>query len=192
MSQTAVTSGRTGLFAEMLVVSLAVALLALPGLTALPALAAGCAHLRRHVEGSSDSLRYLWADFRRAVRHGWGWGALTAVTAAAAVTTFARADLEGMPGGGSAAWISAAVTVVAAIVLLRAAALWSPDQRWPDLIRAAAEATVRDLGGSALLLLALGLSFTIVWMFAPTVVLVPGMLVLAACAVVSRQRSPLH
>jgi hypothetical protein len=85
-------------------------------------------------------------------------------------------------------WISGAVGVMAAVVLLRAAGGWDPASRWSALIREAAEKSARDIAGSLLLLLALALSALIVWMFAPLVVLVPGMLVLATRAVAARSR----
>ncbi|KJL41643.1 MULTISPECIES: hypothetical protein [Microbacterium] len=177
-----------GLFAETIVVSLAVALLALPGVTALPAMAAGAAHLRRHVEGETDSLFALVRDFWRALRGGWAWGVLSAAGFAAITITLTSPMTADMPGGEVFRWVSVAFGAVAAVVLLRATTAWQPDSRWSVLVRTAAESAARDVRGSLLLVLALGLSFLIVWMFAPLVVLVPGLLVLAARAVEMRTR----
>lgn len=182
----ALSSHSLGLFAETIVVSLAVAVLSLPGVTALPAFAAGAAHLRRHVEGESDSLLTLIRDFWRALRDGWAWGVVTAVGFAAIAITLTSPMAQAMPGGEAFRWVSGILGVLAAVVLLRAATSWRPRTRWSALVRAAADSAVRDVRGSFLLLLALGLSFLIVWMFAPLVVLVPGMLVLAARAVDTR------
>ncbi|MFB7885798.1 hypothetical protein [Microbacterium sp. NPDC056057] len=175
-----------GLFSETIVVSLAVAVLALPAVTALPAFAAGAAHFRRHVEGESDSLLELGRDFLRALRRGWLWGVLSAAAFWAIAATLTSPAILEMPGGGVYRWGSGLIGLGIGVVLLRAIAQWRPTASWSALIRSAAEESVRDIPGSFLLLLALGMSGLVVWMFAPLVVLVPGMLVLAARAVVSR------
>ncbi|MDR7186883.1 hypothetical protein J2X85_003944 [Microbacterium trichothecenolyticum] len=175
-----------GLFSETIVVSLAVAVLALPAVTALPAFAAGAAHFRRHVEGESDSLLELGRDFLRALRRGWLWGVLSAAAFWAIAATLTSPVILEMPGGGVYRWASGLIGLGIGVVLLRAIAQWRPTASWSALIRGAAEESVRDIPGSFLLLLALGMSGLVVWMFAPLVVLVPGMLVLAARAVVSR------
>lgn len=184
----ALSGSSLALFAETIVVSLAVALLALPGVTALPAMAAGAAHLRRHVEGETDSLLVLVRDVWRALRSGWMWGVLTAAGFAAIAITLTSPMTSAMPGGEVFRWVSIAVGTVGAVVLLRATTAWERESRWSVLIRGAAETAVKDVRGSLLLVLAMGLSFLIVWMFAPLVVLVPGMLVLAAGAVEMRTR----
>jgi hypothetical protein len=93
-----------------------------------------------------------------------------------------------MPGAGLFRSVSAVIGATAAVVLLRAAGRWSPSAHWSALIREAAEESARDISGSLLLILAIALSALIVWMFAPLVVLVPGMLVLATRAVAARSR----
>ncbi|KQP70479.1 hypothetical protein ASF40_11950 [Microbacterium sp. Leaf288] len=167
-------------------VSLAVAVLALPAVTALPAFAAGAAHFRRHVEGESDSLLELGRDFLRALRRGWLWGVLAAAAVWAIAATLTSPVILEMPGGAAYRWASGLIGLGIGVVLLRAIAKWRPTASWSVLIRSAAEESVRDVPGSFLLLLALGMSGLVVWMFAPLVVLVPGMLVLAARAVVAR------
>ncbi|KAF2414250.1 hypothetical protein B1729_05835 [Microbacterium sp. B35-04] len=174
------------LFSETIVVSLAVAVLAIPAVTALPALAAGAAHFRRHVEGETDSLAELGRDFLRALRRGWLWGLIAAAGFAAISVTLTSPLISAMPGGEAFRWASGLLGAAAAVVLLRATARWMPSSSWSALIRDAAGESARDLTGSLLLLLALALTGVVVWMFAPLVVLVPGMLVLAARAVVAR------
>ncbi|WP_203581664.1 hypothetical protein [Microbacterium hibisci] len=175
------------LFSETIVVSLAVAVLSIPAVTALPALAAGSAHLRRHVEGESDSLAELGRDFLRALRSGWVWGVGAAAAFAAISATLTSPLIAGMPGGEVFRWVSAVLGAGIAVILLRAAADWTPAcPSWSALIRGAADRSRRDLTGTLLLLLALGLAGVVVWMFAPLMVLVPGMLVLAGRAVVGR------
>jgi len=175
-----------GLFSETIVVSLAVAVLAIPTATALPAFAAGAAHFRRHVEGESDSLLEFGRDFLRALKRGWLWGLLTAAAFWAIAATLTSPAILEMPGGGAYRWASGLIGLGIGVVLLRAIARWRPASSWSALIRDAAEQCVRDVPGSLLLVLAWAMSGLVVWMFAPLVVLVPGMLVLAARAVVSR------
>ena len=182
----AMSSRGLALFSETIVVSLAVAVLAIPAVTALPALAAGGAHFRRHVEGETDSLAELGRDFLRALRRGWLWGVITAAGFAAISATLTSPMISAMPGGEVFRWASGLLGAGGAVVLLRATARWMPSSSWSALIRDAAGASARDLTGSLLLLLALALAGVVVWMFAPLVVLVPGMLVLAARAVVTR------
>lgn len=182
----ALSSSSLGLFAETIVVSLAVAVLSLPVVTALPAFAAGSAHLQRHVEGESDSFAALLRDFWLALRGGWAWAVLAAVGFAAIAVTLTSPMTHTMPGGDVFTWISAILGAVGAVVLLRATTAWRPYVSWAALVRAASDVSLRDIRGSLLLLLALGLSYLMVWMYAPLVVLVPGMLVLAARAVASR------
>ena len=60
---------RFSLFAECLLTGVWVVLAALPLLTLLPSFAAGCAHLRRHLDGERSTLR----DFVSGVREAtWG------------------------------------------------------------------------------------------------------------------------
>lgn len=179
-----------GLFSETIVVSLAIAVLSIPAVTAVPAFAAGSAHLRRHVMGESDALAQLGRDFVRALARGWLWGIGVAVGFAAVLVTLTSPLTSVMPGGDVYRWVSGIVAAGAAVVLLRATASWTPDARWGDIVREAAGESVRDLAGSLLLVLALALSGLIVWMFAPLVVLVPGLLVLATRAVTVRRESP--
>ncbi|MDZ8200836.1 hypothetical protein RZO50_04895 [Microbacterium sp. SSW1-59] len=180
------TSRGLALFSETIVVSLAVGVLSLPGVTALPAVAAGAAHVHRHVRGESDTLLELGRDFLRALRGGWVWGLLAAVVYAGISITVSSPMTSAIPGGEVFRWGSLALGALIALVLLRAAARWRFGVTWAGLIRLAGEQTVRDPAGSSLLLLALGLAYVIVWMFAPLVVLVPGLLIFAACAVATR------
>ena len=168
-------------------VSLAVAVLSIPAVTAVPAFAAGGAHLRRHVTGESDSLAQLGRDFLRALSRGWAWGAGVAAGFAAILITVTSPMTSAVPGGDLFRWISTVVGVATAVVMLRATAGWVATARWSQLVRGAADESVRDLAGSLLIVLALALCGLIVWMFAPLVVLVPGLLVLATRAVVARR-----
>lgn len=178
--------GRVGLFGESLTVGLAVSVLSLPVVTALPALAAGVAHVRRHVDGRPDTLRDLWDDFRLACRGVW----LVSVGSVALLVLLAfNVSLAGtgaLPGGTGVRVVSLVVAVLLVVALLRAAAGWTPGAVWRLVLRDAGRRTGDDLTGTFLLVLALGLCGVIFWMLPLLVVIVPGLLTLATVAVEHR------
>lgn len=178
--------GRVGLFGESLTVGLAVSVLSLPVVTALPALAAGVAHVRRHVDGRPDTLRDLWDDFRLACRGVW----LVSVGSVALLVLLAfNVSLAGtgaLPGGTGVRVVSLVVAVLLVVALLRAAAGWTPGAVWRLVLRDAGRRTGDDLTGTFLLVLALALCGVILWMLPPLVVIVPGLLALATVAVEHR------
>ncbi|RMI06980.1 hypothetical protein [Cellulomonas triticagri] len=176
-------------FSQMLVVGLVVCALALPVVTALPALAAGVHHLDRHLSARRDG----WGDLARlcwsAVRTGWWLGlAVTAVAALLALNVSAGA-LGLVPGGGAVAVVSAALGVALAVVAARTAALWTPGASWPALVREAAHLAWTDPVGSVFVLLGYGVSAVVVWMLPPLVVITPGMLAVALLAAERRRAS---
>ena len=79
---------RVAAFGETLVVGLAVTALALPLVTAAPALAAGARHLTNHVEGRSDTVGSLFRDGWRAIRTGWLFGLASAAVVGVFVIVF--------------------------------------------------------------------------------------------------------
>jgi hypothetical protein len=178
--------GRFGLFSESLVVGLGVSLLSLPVVTALPALAAGVAHLRRHLDGRSDTLADLWAEFRAACRGVWVVSVASVLLLFVLLFNVQVAGTGGLPGGTGVKVFSVVTAVTLLVVLLRSAAGWVPGARWKDVLRDAGRRTGDDLAGSFLLVVALGLCAVIVWMLPPLAVLVPGLLSLAVVAVERR------
>ena len=178
--------GRFGLFSESLVVGLGVSLLSLPVVTALPAMAAGVAHLRRHLEGRSDTVADLWAEFRAACRGVWVVSVASVLLLFVLLFNLQVAGTGALPGGTGVRVFSAVMAVTLLVVLLRAAAGWTAGASWKDVLRDAGRRTGDDLTGSFLLVVALGLCAVIVWMLAPLAVLVPGLLSLAVVAVERR------
>jgi hypothetical protein len=178
--------GRFGLFSEALVVGLGVSLLSLPVVTALPALAAGVAHLRRHLDGRSDTLADLWTEFRAACRGVWVVSVASVLLLVVLLFNVQVAGSGVLPGGTGVRVLSAVVAVTLLVVLLRAAAGWVPGAAWKDVLRDAGRRTGDDLAGSFLLVVALALCAVIVWMLAPLAILVPGLLSLAVVAVERR------
>lgn len=178
--------GRVGLFGESLTVGLAVSVLSLPVVTALPALAAGIAHVRRHVDGRPDTLRDLWDDFRLACRGVWLVSVGSVVLLLLLAFNVSLAGTGALPGGTGVRVVSVLVAVLLVVALLRAAAGWTPGSVWRLVLRDAGRRTGDDLTGTFLLVLALGLCGVIVWMLPPLVVIVPGLLALATVAVEHR------
>ncbi|QAY71816.1 hypothetical protein ET471_09555 [Xylanimonas protaetiae] len=181
-------AGSFGLFAEMLLVGLGVSVLSLLAVTALPAFAAGIAHVRRHLQGRPDGVADLGRDFLAALRGGWVWGVVVAVVLAVLGFNLAAAASGTVPGGAGVLVVTALVAGVVVVALLRSAVRWERGARWRALLAAGARETYDDVVGTGLLLLAVGLSGVIVWMFAPLVVIVPGLLSFAVAAVEARTR----
>lgn len=178
--------GRVGLFGESLTVGLAVSVLSLPVVTALPALAAGIAHVRRHLDGRPDTLRDLWDDFRLACRGVWLVSVASVLLLLVLAFNVSLAGTGVLPGGTGVRVVSVVIAVLLLVSLLRAAAGWAPGAAWSAVLRDAGRRTGDDLSGTFLLLLALALCGVIVWMLPPLVVIVPGLLALATVAVEHR------
>ncbi|MCS7481765.1 hypothetical protein [Umezawaea endophytica] len=182
---------RFPLFAECLTAGVLVVLAALPLVTLLPALAAGCAHVKAHVDGETTALRAFFDRVRDAARGGLGpsTGVVAGFGALAAdVAVLRRVPL---PGGGVVSAVCAVAAVGLAVVVLRAAADWSPGERWTALLRSAARRSAADPSGSLLLVVALGVLVVVTWQLPPLVVPMLGCVLMAAVAV-ERRRSRLR
>jgi hypothetical protein len=112
---------RVALFSEVVLVGALAALLSLGVVTALPAGAAAVAHLRRHVDGRSDTVGDLLADFRAAWRDLW-------LVAVLGLTGFALLGLDAveassgaLPGGPTVLVVLGLLSVALLVVLLLAA-----------------------------------------------------------------------
>jgi hypothetical protein len=178
--------GRFGLFSEALLVGLGVSVLSLPIITAVPALAAGVSHVRRHLDGRPDTIAALWEDFRAACRGVWFVSIGIPVLLFVFVFNLQLAGSGALPGGTGVRVATVFLVVVALVVTLRAAAGWTPDARWGAVVQAAAKRTGDDLMGTLLLAVALGLCAVMIWMLAPLAVIVPGLLALAVVSVEHR------
>ena len=176
---------RLALLAESLLTGVWVTLAALPLVTALPALAAGCAHLRRHLHHEATGLRRFLTDCGEGLRRG--WRTATAWTAGALLLVAdALIAGSGLPGGPVFLLTSALGLVLLLVVGLRTAATRPPGAPWRGLVRAAARRTLADPAGS--LLLAAGLLVVAVsaWQLPPLAAPATGCLTLAAVAVEQR------
>ncbi|MFF7070598.1 hypothetical protein [Streptomyces pseudovenezuelae] len=178
---------RMTLFADMLSVGLATAVVCLPVVTVPAALSTACAVLRGAGEGRPATAGRYFAALRRRLRYG----DLAAGAVALAGALLLLADLAlagaGLPGAPLFAVVAAAVGTAALLVGLRACARPESLTDWPAAVRRAARDAVQDVGGSALVLLAVATAALCAWMLVPLAFLVPGPLTLALTAVDVRQ-----
>ncbi|MFC6091959.1 hypothetical protein [Saccharothrix lopnurensis] len=178
---------KLALLGECLTAGLLALLAALPVVTLLPALAAGCAHVKAHVDGESTAVRAFFGHVRAAFPGGWqpSLGVVAAFGVLAADLVLLDA---GLAGGQVVAAIRAAAGAGLAVVVLRAAAGWSPGRTWGEVLRAAARHGAGDARGSLLLLLALAVLTVITWQLPVLFLPAFGCLLMAAVAVDRRPR----
>lgn len=174
------------LFGECLLAGLLTALLALPLVTLVPALAAGCGHIRAHVDGETTAMRAYFERFRTAFPGSVPFS-LAVVAAFVVVTVDGLLLRAAVPGGAFVAAFCGVAATALSVVLLRAAATWSPGRPWRDVVRqAAVRAATSDPSGSLLLVMALALLALVTWQLLPLAVPMLGCVLMAAVAVERR------
>ncbi|WNZ14365.1 hypothetical protein [Streptomyces sp. 11x1] len=174
---------RMTLFADVLSLGVAVAVVSLPLVTLPAALSTACAVLRGVREDRPvTAARFLGALCRRLRPGDLAAGFLALAGLALALVDLALAG-AGLPGGRAFALLAAALGTGAAVIGLRACARSESVDDWPGAVRGAARDAVRDPGGSALVVLAVATAVASAWMLLPLVFLVPGLLALALTAV---------
>ncbi|MFJ9584131.1 hypothetical protein [Streptomyces acidicola] len=181
---------RMTLFADVLSVGFATAVACLPLVTAPAALSTACAVLRGVREDRPATAGRYFALLGRRLRAGdlaAGAVALAGVLLALADLALARA---GLPGAPAFALAAAAISAAAVVVGLRACGRPESVTDWPAAVREAARDTVRDAGGSGLVLLALAAAALCAWALPPLLFLVPGPLAMALTAVHVRDTGP--
>ncbi|WP_328416682.1 hypothetical protein OG542_36790 [Streptomyces violaceus] len=174
---------RMALFADVLSVGLATAAACLPLVTAPAALSTACAVLRGAGQDRPVTAGRYFVLLRRRLRAGdllAGGAALAGLLLLAADLTLAGA---GLPGAPMFAVAAAAIGACAAVVGLRACGRPESLTDWRAALRAAARDAVADVGGSALVLLAVATAALCAWMLLPLAFLAPGPLALALTAV---------
>jgi hypothetical protein len=178
------TTGKLALFADCLLLGLFTVLATVPVVTAYPGFVAACAMLRDETAvGPRTYLSRLRAVLRSDPFLWWAPPAALALAASDALAIAA-----GVPGAKPLAALLSLAAAATIVIALRAAARWRPDRRWRADLPAAARDAGRDLGGSALLLLAAACAAGIIVLVPITALLVTGPLALAAVAVDSRHR----
>lgn len=174
---------RFSLFADTMSVGLATAVSCLPVVTIPAALSTACAVLRGAGEDRPATAGRYFALLRRRLRAGdllAGCVAVAGVLLLLADLALARA---GLPGGAAFAVLAAVIGCGALVVGLRACARPESLKDWTAALRKAVEDTGRDLGGSALILLAVATAVLCAWMLLPLAFLAPGPLALALAAI---------
>ncbi|RKN42333.1 hypothetical protein [Streptomyces hoynatensis] len=176
------------LFGEVLITGVLIAVLCLPLVTALPALAAGAAHLRRHLDGESVRSWDLLRDFATACRTQWPAALGFFGVALLLLWNLSLAQAGVLPGAGGVLAVMMLLLAAWAALLLRTAAVWRPDRGPREVVAEAAERGLRDPAGSALLAAACVMCGVFVWMLLPLALVGGGLLALAAVAVDLRHR----
>ncbi len=173
---------RFWLFGECLTAGLLVLLAALPVVTLVPALAAGCAHIKAHVDGETTSVRAFFERVRVASPGGWvvSLGVVAGFAVLVVDVVFLRTRVV---GGGFVAVVCGVAAVALAVVVLRAAALWSPGSRWASVVREGARRAASDFGGSLLLVMSLAVLLIVTWQLPPLLLPMLGCVLMAAVAV---------
>ncbi|MFD7712617.1 hypothetical protein ACFV6E_41410 [Streptomyces sp. NPDC059785] len=179
---------RMTLFADVLSVGAATALVCLPLITVPAALSTACAVLR----GAGRDEPATAGRYFTLLRHRLRSGDLAAGAVALAGALLLAADLAlagaGLPGAPLFALVAAVIGACAAVTGLRACARPESVTDWRAAVRAAAGDAVRDAGGSTLVLLALATAALCAWMLLPLAFLAPGPLALALTAVDVRRQ----
>ncbi|MFD3313192.1 hypothetical protein [Streptomyces sp. NPDC058694] len=174
---------RMTLFADVLSVGVCTALVSLPVVTLPAALSTACAVLRGAREDQPATAGRYLTTLRRRLRAGdlaAGALSLAGVLLLWADLALARA---GLPGAPLFAIVAAAIGAYAAVVGLRACGSPESLTDWRAAVTGAARDSVRDVGGSGLVLLAVAAAALCAWMLLPLAFLAPGPLALALTAV---------
>ncbi|WP_432104158.1 hypothetical protein [Streptomyces sp. bgisy091] len=187
------TRAAVALLSEVLLTGVLTTIGSLLVVTAVPSLATGVAHIRRQAAGLDTGVGRFAREWWAAVRDLWLLG-----LAGFAVVGLLAFDLlivasGALPGSRLVALMVGVSAALAAVVLLRTAGAWSDRTGRPasatvrELLTEATSATRDDLTGSVLLIVAVVLCSTFVWMLPPLLLLVGGLLALAVVGVEARR-----
>ncbi|GAA1362425.1 hypothetical protein [Streptomyces beijiangensis] len=178
-----VLHSRFAILAESLLTGVWLTVAALPLLTLLPAFAAGCAHLRRHLDSDPCGWREFVSDVREATRSGLRFSLLWWAGIAVLVFDWRVARTGLLPGGPLLIAVSVVGLLALAVVGLRTAAAWRPGGSWV-LVRTS------DPAGSLLLVGGFAAVAATAWQVPPLAA--PALGCLAAAAVALERRAALR
>lgn len=176
--------GRGALAVELVGVVAGVGVLSLPVVTVLPAVAGGAGHLRRVLAGERPGVLGLWREVVSAVRATWAYALAVAALVVVLWADLGSARSDVLLGSTQSTVFTALLLTVLAVVLLRACA--GPRRHgepWREVLRDAGRRTGDDLAGSGLLVVAIAACAGLVLVVPLLVVLVPGLLTVAAVGV---------
>ena len=173
------------LFSEVLLVGVLVCVACLPLVTMLAAGGAGATCIRELVESDrTPRVRRFASVMGRALRDPVGWLAPLALMVVGTLDTVAV--LGGVPGAILLGPVIGLAVVLGVICGVRSAARWRPGMAWRDVVADAGPAVLRDWPGSVLLAGALVVVVIVGLQVPAFVVVLPGLLVMAAVAIERR------
>lgn len=172
-----------------MLVGVVVLVASIPLVTAVPAVAAGARHLRRHIDGGDDSVIALLRDVRLAVARLWKGGLVLPALLGFLAFNAWFLTANPIPGGRLIAAATVVLMAGALVVALRMAATWDGETLRTRDVRAAVRRAGQDLTGSVLLVAAVGITVVLVWMLTPLAAVVGGLLAFAALSVETRFES---
>lgn len=180
--------GAFGLFGEVLLVGILVALISLPLVTMPAALAAATRHLRRYVAAEGSGLDLGVRDFVRALPGGVVVSSVMAVLTALLVADVTVAASGALPGGTVVAAFGWVGLVSIGALMLSSAAAWTPESGWAAAVRSAPARFRADLVGTLYLAAAVVLVGVLTWTLPPLILPALGCAALAAVAIPERPR----
>ncbi|HEX6684587.1 MAG TPA: hypothetical protein VF062_17415 [Candidatus Limnocylindrales bacterium] len=172
-------SAKLSLFADCLLAGLLIAVSAIGVITAYPGFVAACSF--------PFSFRGYRERLRQVIESG-PLGMFVPPLLVAVLVFDAAAIRAGVPGSFPLGMLLAAVAVGAAVLGLRAASRWRPGERWSAVARLAWRDLIADASGSLLLGMAVIAAAVIVVLVPVTLLLIGGMLALAAVGVGARSQ----
>jgi hypothetical protein len=178
-----VLHSRFAILTESLLTGVWMTVAALPLVTLLPAFAAGCAHLRRHLDSEPCGWTEFVSDVREATRTGLRFSLLWWAGAALLVFDWRVARTGLLPGGPLLIAVSVVGLLALAVTGLRTAAAWRPGGAW-------APVRTPDLSGSLLLVGGFAAVAATAWQVPPLAA--PAVGCLAAAAVALERRAALR
>lgn len=184
--------GGFALFGEALWVGVLVTIASIVVLTIPAALAAGIRSLRRYLRAERSGIAEFWSDLRRAALPG-ALIALTVIAALGVLAVSAWVATSGSVPGSELVLVVCAVGAVGVLTALVAlASRWRPAVGWRGAARGLRASMASDPGGTALLVIAIGLTGIAGWQLPPLIVPALGCLVFAAAVVVERRIAREH
>lgn len=181
--------GRLALFAEVVATGVMVLVGSLLLVTMPAALAAGVAHLRRHVHGLPTSVRRFSREWLRAITTTLPLGFALVLAAALLVLNLDIAGTGALPGADLVRGVSVIVLALAVAVTARAAGAWSDAEGIvrqlgvSTLGRAAWHRVTTDPSGSVLVVVATAAAILLPVLVPPLAVVVGGLVCMAIVAV---------
>jgi hypothetical protein len=175
------------LFAEVMATGIIVAVLSLPVVTLPLAVAAGHRHLLRFLRAQGSPLSLIWRDVRAGILGGLGIGAAWLAVTLAMGLNLMLVSSGVLPGGAVVGAASVAVLAVVLVVVLRAAAEWTPADGWRVALARGARVLAGDATGSLYVIVAAAIAVVVTWMLPPLIVPALGCVCFALVTITARR-----